>query len=59
VGSAFVDYLLRRYGVERFLRLYFTCRMGTFEADCRTILGDDFDGLERGFWEEAERLAGS
>src|SRR5262249_12230941 len=59
VGGAFVDSLLRRYGVERFLRLYFTCRKGTFEADCRTILGDDFEGLERGFWEEAERLAGS
>jgi hypothetical protein len=59
VGGALVDYLLRRYGVGRFLRLYFTCRPGTFEADCRTILGDDFDALERGFWEEAERLAGS
>src|SRR5262249_35042569 len=56
VGGAFVDSLLRRYGMMRFLRLYFTCRQGTFESDCRTILGDGFDDLERGFWEEAERL---
>lgn len=57
VGCAFVDYLIRRYGVQRFLRLYFACRQGTFESDCRTMLGTDLDELERGFWEEAEQLA--
>jgi hypothetical protein len=55
VGGAFVDFLIRRYGAERFLELYFTCRPGSFETVCRRALGTDLDALERLFWEDVER----
>ena len=58
VGGAFVSFLLRKYGAERFTDLYFACRPGTFEAACRGVLGLDLDTLEKDFWHDAERLAG-
>jgi hypothetical protein len=58
VGGAFVDFLLHHYGVERFLSLYFACRPGTCEADFRSALSEDFDAVERKFWDEARKLAG-
>jgi hypothetical protein len=39
VGGAFAEFLVRRYGAEPFLRLYFACRPGRFEAECRGIAG--------------------
>jgi hypothetical protein len=57
VGGAFVDFLLRYYGVERFLTLYFTCRSGKCEADFQLVLGEDFQAMETKFWEEARELA--
>jgi hypothetical protein len=58
VGGAFVDFLLRRYGTRRFLDLYFSCRPGTFAAECRRVYGTDLATLESQLWEDAERLAG-
>jgi len=58
VGGAFVDFLLHRYGVERFLRLYFACRPETCEAAFRVVLGEDLEVVEKAFWEEARELAG-
>src|SRR5262249_20380007 len=58
VGGAFVDFLLDFYGVERFLKLYFTCRPGTLEADFRKVLGEDLDLVEAKFWREVHTLAG-
>jgi hypothetical protein len=57
IGGAFVGFLLRRYGPERFVALYFSCRPGTFAEDCRRVLDTDLDTLEKDFWEEVERLA--
>jgi hypothetical protein len=57
VGGALVDFLLRRYGAERFVDLYFACRPGTFEAECRRIYGVEADALEAEFWAEARRVA--
>ena len=57
VGGAFSDYLLRSYGVEKFLQLYFSCRPHTFEADCSRIYGVDFDDMEKAFWRDAERIS--
>jgi hypothetical protein len=54
VGGAFVDFLIRRFGADQFLELYFTCRPESFEADCRQVLGMDLDTLERLFWEDVE-----
>jgi hypothetical protein len=58
VGGAFVDFLVDFYGVERFLKLYFTCRPGTLEADFRQVLGEDLDLVEAKFWREVRTLTG-
>jgi hypothetical protein len=57
VGGALVDFLLRRYGVEKFRRLYVECRLETFATDCRAILGVDLDDLDAEFWKDAEKTA--
>jgi hypothetical protein len=59
VGGAFVAFLLREYGTRRFVDLYFACRPETFEAECQRIYGADLNILEKRFWEDAERLAGT
>lgn len=55
IGGAFVDFLLRRHGPQRFVKLYFTVRQGTFAADCEKIYGTDLDALEAQFWEDVEQ----
>jgi hypothetical protein len=59
VGGALAEFFLRKYGTERFLRLYFACRLGQFEAECEAHLGVGLDNLESEFWEEVDRLAGN
>jgi hypothetical protein len=55
IGGAFVDFLLRRHGVRRFVKLYFTVRPGTLAADCKAIYSTDLDALEAQFWEDVEQ----
>ena len=55
-GAVLVNFLLRRFGPEKFLELYTTCRQATFEADCRRILGLDLDGLDAAYRAEIDRL---
>jgi hypothetical protein len=54
VGGAFADFLLREFGVERFLALYFACQPGTFEQEVQAKLGVDLDTLEAQFWKGVE-----
>jgi hypothetical protein len=56
-GAPLVNYLLRVYGPERFLRLYTTCQQATFEADCRATLGIGLDELDAAFWADTEQIA--
>ncbi len=58
-GGPLVNYLLRVYGPERFLKLYTTCQQSTFEADCRAILGIGLDELDAAFWADTEQIAQS
>jgi hypothetical protein len=58
VGGAFAEFFVRKYGPERFLRLYFACRPGRFEQECVAQLGVEFDALESAFWAEVDQLAG-
>jgi hypothetical protein len=58
VGGAFAEFLIEKYGIERFLGLYFACRPGRFEAECEAQLGVEFNALESAFWQEVESLAG-
>ncbi|MGO9463824.1 MAG: hypothetical protein ACLQVF_06670 [Isosphaeraceae bacterium] len=55
-GAVLVNFLLRRFGPEKFLEVYTTCRQATFEADCRRILGLDLDGLDAANRAEIDRL---
>ena len=54
-GGAFVDFLIRKYGTKKFLRLYNECRPESFEAVFRDIFEADIDGLEAEFWKDAMR----
>ncbi len=59
VGGALAEFLIRKYGSERFLRLYFACRPGRFDAECLAQLGTDLDSLESEFWAEVKHSAGN
>ena len=52
-GGAFVDFLIRKHGMRKFLRLYNECRPESFEAVIRDVFGVDIDALEAGFWKDA------
>ena len=58
LGGAFVDFLVRRDGVGKFLRLYNGSRVGRFGAVVRKIYGIELDALEAEFWEDVRRLLG-
>jgi hypothetical protein len=55
-GAPLVDYLIRAYGPERFLKLYTTCQQATFEADCRATLGIGLDELDTACWADTEQI---
>jgi hypothetical protein len=55
-GAPLVNYLLHRFGPEKFIELYTTCSPSTFEADCRRILGLDLDGLDAALRAEIDQL---
>jgi hypothetical protein len=55
-GAPLVNYLLRMYGPERFLKLYTTCQQATFDADLRAALGIGLDELDAASWADIERL---
>jgi hypothetical protein len=55
VGGAFVEFLLRRYGAERFVKLCFNCLPDAFESNCQSIYGTDLDTLEEQFWDDLEQ----
>ncbi len=57
-GAPLVNYLLREFGPERFLKWYITCRPGTVDADCRAALGVGLDELDRNFWADLGRGIG-
>ncbi len=58
-GAPLVNYLLRVYGPERFLKLYTTCQQATFESDLRASLGVGLDELDAAYWADIERLVGT
>ena len=54
LGGGFVDFLIRKHGAGRFLRLFNEGQPGNFDATCREIFGADLGDLEGAFWEDAE-----
>jgi hypothetical protein len=55
-GAPLVNYILRVFGPERFLKLYTTCQQATFEADCRRTLGIGLDELDAAYWADTEQI---
>ena len=55
-GAPLVNYLLRVYGPERFLKLYTTSGQATFEADLQRTLGISLDDLDAAYWAEVEEV---
>jgi hypothetical protein len=51
-GHLWVDFLLRRYGVDRLLEFCSTCRLQNFDADCRRGFGAGVHELEAMFWRD-------
>jgi hypothetical protein len=58
VGGAFAEFVIRDYGINRFVDLYFACRPGRFDDACRAHLGVELEDLETRFWAEMERWNG-
>jgi len=54
-GGAFVDFLIRKHGTRKFLRVYNECRPESFDAVFRDVFGADIDGLEAEFWKDANQ----
>jgi hypothetical protein len=55
LGGAFVDFLVRTYGVAPFVRFYNSCRPDTYASTFRECFGTDLDIAETQFWEDLRR----
>jgi hypothetical protein len=55
IGGAFVDFLLRRYGAEKFLAFYNLVHPENYESVCEQVFKASWDTLEQAFWAEMER----
>jgi hypothetical protein len=53
-GHLWVEFILRRFGTDRFIDMCNTCRPATFDADCRRVYGHTPEELEAMFWEDVE-----
>jgi hypothetical protein len=56
-GGNLVDFLVRRYGGEKFFTLCATCRPETIADDCVRVYGVDLDQLDELFWADQRDLA--
>ena len=58
VGGPLVLYVMERYGPKTFFQLYRGAHRDSFQDDCRTILGDSWQTVEKDFWKWYEREGG-
>ncbi|MFO1043340.1 MAG: hypothetical protein U0941_16270 [Planctomycetaceae bacterium] len=56
IGGAFVEFLIRRYDVVRFQRLYVESSLGTVDARCREIFERSLVELEAEFWIDVKTI---
>jgi hypothetical protein len=52
LGSVLVEYILKRFGHEKFLELCSTCREATFADDVERVLGLSLDELDRAYQQD-------
>ncbi len=55
IGSVVVEYVLKRFGHEKFLELCCTCREATFSDDVQRVLGLNLDELDRAYQQDLAR----
>ena len=53
-GGAFVHFLIKSYGIEKFKEIYFQGRLGNFSTEVRRIYGKDIAAIENEFWSEVD-----
>jgi hypothetical protein len=56
-GHLWVEFVLRRFGVDGLLDFANTCRPETFDADCRHAFGAGTEALEAMLWRDIEEQA--
>jgi hypothetical protein len=56
-GAAFVDFLLRKYSVGQFIKIYNQWNVKTSEQDFRAVYGLSISQLEDAFWRDVEMVA--
>ena len=49
-GGAFVDYLIERFGPDKFVAIYNRCQPHQFEEDVQAVYGESLAELEAAFW---------
>jgi hypothetical protein len=54
-GGPLVEYILHRFGAQKFFELYMTCRRASFAEDCKRVLGLSLDELDRAYWDYVEQ----
>jgi hypothetical protein len=52
LGSVLVEYILKRFGPEKFIELGCTCRQATFPDDVERVLGVSLDELDRDYQQD-------
>lgn len=57
LGGAFVDFLVRTYGVASFVRFYNSCRPDTYASTFQECFGTELHTAETQFWEGLRRRA--
>jgi hypothetical protein len=57
-GAPLVDFMLRRFGPDRFVRLYANCRRATFPVDLQTVLGVSISQLDEAYQADLEKQIG-
>ena len=55
LGSVVVEYILKRFGHEKFLELCCTCREATFGEDVQRVLGLSLDELDAAYQQDLAR----
>ncbi|APW61482.1 hypothetical protein [Paludisphaera borealis] len=54
LGGAFVEFLIRKHGADKFLRLYNESRESRFKHTFREIYDVELDAMESEFWNDAQ-----
>jgi hypothetical protein len=55
IGGAFVEFLIRTFDAQRFLRFYTECTPTNVDDKCEELFQVNIDDLEAAFWKDVDR----